>query len=247
MITWFNWLKTKPFGLAAAIGVLLATVIFTAHRLSEKPEPRVDALSIEPGASASVAPAPITSPVVAETVPTAPPLTVASADPALVIQPEPPWADHDLRLTGLEQDFTQVKSAVDEMQQQLKALQASVNTLSQPAPVTPAAQPATMAKKPVKKRPRKPKAVKRLVADLDAGITNPSPLPDYNAGLTIEAVNRWGDDKRVLVKSEHGYQQLQPGDALGNSTIESIQPGRIVLKNSGRQIILTPNAQGRYE
>lgn len=241
MNTLLSWLKTKPYGLAVAVGILLAIVIFTVHRLTDKPESTVDVLSVEKEIGAS---APVVESFPAESPATVLPFAELASAPAAATVPEPSWGEHEQRLAGLDQDVANLKFAVDELQQQIKALQATVNMLNQPAPVSPTTN---AVKKPVKKRRAKPKSVRPTSVDIDAKHVIPSALQGFNNGQTIEAVNRWGEEKRVLVKSEQGYQQLKLGDVLGNSTIESIQIGRIVLKNANGQILLRLNSQGQYE
>ena len=68
-----------------------------------------------------------------------------------------------------------------------------------------------------------------------------------NTPIVVEAVNSWGNEKRVVVRNpkSHELKHLRVGDNLGGWTIEDTQGKDVILQNSkGRALLKMPGKGG---
>ena len=173
----------------------------------------------------------------------------------LAVASEPIWAEHNQRLLDLEANVSALKQETKGLKEQLSQLQAkqeanketepsapgnphpAVKTAESPVAVTATQTSARLAS-------RKHFSSKRLKKPRHK-TTQPQNF-HLNAPIVVEAVNSWGNDKRVVVRDPkgRGLKHLRVGDDLGGWAIEGTQGKDVILQNSrGRALLKIPDKE----
>lgn len=178
----------------------------------------------------------------------------------LAVASEPIWAEHNQRLLDLEANVTALKQETKVLKEQLEhihtakdAVQPAVPTKPElPAPtekpaaatVGEAVSPQTQAQTSLKAsyKPHRKKRLKKLRHQPSQHQNVPRHY-QFNAPIVVEAVNSWGNEKRVVVRDpkSRDLKHLRVGDNLGGWIIEGTQGKDIILHNSkGRTLLKMP-------
>jgi uncharacterized coiled-coil protein SlyX len=135
-----------------------------------------------------------------------------------VTAPDTPSVDPH-RFDELELKLTVQQDALDRMQNALSQQQAHVENLQQR--FNQFAEQAKTADRPVIKAQRiSPAGRSRRWREPEA----PSPPP-----FSVESVDRWGDEQRVVIRTENGRFDLKPGETYGDWTVESAEGQTVTL------------------
>ncbi|WP_077732006.1 SlyX family protein [Methylocaldum sp. 14B] len=132
--------------------------------------------------------------------------------------PDTPSVD-PYRFDELELKMKTQQNVLDRMQNTLRQQQAHVENLQQQ--FNQFTERAKTADRPVIKAQRIPPAGRsRRWREPEA----PSPPP-----FSVESVDRWGDEQRVVIRTENGRSELKPGETYGDWTIESAEGQTVTL------------------
>ena len=180
----------------------------------------------------------------------------------LAVASEPIWAEHNQRLLDLEANVTALKQETKELKEQLGHIQATKAASQQAVTGEPempahteksttttvenAGPPQTQAQ-PSQKASHKPHRKKRSKKGRHKPAQAQSQGFYLNTPIVVEAVNSWGNEKRVVVRDpkSHDLKHLRVGDNLGGWTIEGTQGKDVILQNSkGRALLKMPGKGG---
>ena len=182
----------------------------------------------------------------------------ATGMPPLAVASEPIWAEHNQRLLDLEANVTALKQETKALKEQLDHIQATKEASQQAVPGEPemptppekpaaatvgeAATPQTQAQ-PSQKASHKPHRKKRPKKVRHKPAQAQSQGFHLNTPIVVEAVNIWGNEKRVVVldPKSHDLKHLRVGDNLGGWIIEGTQGKDVILHSSkGRALLKMP-------
>lgn len=182
----------------------------------------------------------------------------------LAVASEPIWAEHNQRLLDLEANVTALKQETKALKEQLGHIQAIQAASQQAVPGEPempahtektaaatvgeAVSPQTQAQTSLKAsyKPHRKKRLKKLRHQPSQHQNEPRHY-QFNAPIVVEAVNSWGNEKRVVVRDpkSHDLKHLRVGDNLGGWTIEGTQGKDVILHSSkGRALLKMPGKGG---
>jgi hypothetical protein len=129
--------------------------------------------------------------------------------------------EHSQKLAALDKVITEIRGDMAGMANRLDGFQNDLQGIKQ------------LAQHPVIVKtvmPRHPSSVRHRVK------VAKSPAPKDNAltppGLALVAINRWGNESRLIVKQQgsNDYHQLRIGDTLAGGTITAMNGRKIVIK-----------------
>ncbi len=229
LVGWLGWTRTLPVpDDTQTIPVASATLESTVR----DPKKADDAIPAQVEVTAKAAMEEV-SPFVQEPSPSPPDPRQKALD------------EHDQRLHELEAVTQQLSQKLLDMETKVNQCALATQPVKQealPVPASPMLSHRKL-KRPKKKRPRRP------FHHANANTATKTPAPPQNANwqeaemvppYAVEAVNRWGEVKRIVVKDPGAqrYQQLKIGDKLSNWTIEDAGSHGISLNNGRQRAIL---------
>lgn len=224
-----NGLKSRRtrrllLALASVLGLVIAGVL-ALHKPDPSPALLAERVAVSHNPEPAIQPATLTLSL-PKPVPTAQtialPLTLAP-------QPDPLVREHSQKLAALDNVITEIRGDMAGMANRLDGFQNDLQGIKQLAqhPVivktVTTRHPGSLASGNGRSVRHRAKVAKPQVAK-DNALTLP--------GLALVAINRWGNESRLIVKQQgsQAYQQLRIGDTLAGGTITAMTGHKIVIK-----------------
>ncbi|MFA6094292.1 MAG: hypothetical protein WC757_00140 [Candidatus Paceibacterota bacterium] len=160
--------------------------------------------------------------------------------------------DYGLRLSRLEAlanslgtSLTEVQATLARQQAELDNLKIALPAKAAPASTTPSAKPAVRRRQPLASAASR----RRNPAGRDLDAPDSLPLARLVPAYQVLAVNRWGGQKRVLVKASpsNQYQLIKIGDPVSDWTIEAADADQVTLQGTRGRQVLHRQDKGGYE
>lgn len=209
----FNSRRTKRLllALAGVLGLVIAGVM-ALNKPGSSPALLAERVSVPHHPEPAIQSTPLTLSL--------PPFRPASQPIALPLSlpppPDPLLREHSQKLAALDNVITQIRGDMAGMANRLDGFQNDLQG--------------------IKQLTQHPVIVKTVMSRHQTSVRHRAKVAKDNAitlpGLALVAINRWGNESRLIVKRQgsNDYHQLRIGDTLAGGTIAAMNGRKIVIK-----------------